>query len=61
MNKFGIYMWGLVSIDLIPAGSLVAEYTGEVLTKREGDKRGHFYDLEGMSYLFDLNDPYDDD
>ena len=54
-------MWGLVSIDLIPAGSLVAEYTGEVLTKREGDKRGHFYDLEGMSYLFDLNDPYDDD
>jgi hypothetical protein len=37
-------MWGLFSIDEIPAGGLVLEYTGEVLTKREGDKRGMEYD-----------------
>ena len=37
-------MWGLFSMELIPAGAFVMEYTGEVLTAREGDARGKFYD-----------------
>jgi histone-lysine N-methyltransferase SUV39H len=54
-------MWGLFSMELIPAGAFVIEYTGEVLTAREGDARGRFYDQIGMSYLFDMNDPDEDD
>jgi histone-lysine N-methyltransferase SUV39H len=32
------------------------EYLGEVITAKEGDKRGKIYDKNGMSYLFDMND-----
>ena len=50
-------MWGLFALEDIPAGAFVLEYTGEVITKKEGDKRGKNYDKVGMSYLFDMNDP----
>lgn len=54
-------MWGLFSQELIPAGAFVVEYVGEVLTAKEGDKRGKTYDDMGMSYLFDMNDPDESD
>ena len=50
-------MWGLFALEEIPAGAYVLEYTGEVLTKKEGDKRGALYDRKGLNYLFDMNDP----
>ena len=50
-------MWGLFALEPIPAGAYVVEYTGEVLTAKDGDMRGKFYDEIGMSYLFDMNDP----
>jgi len=53
-------MWGLFAQEFIPAGSFVLEYVGEVVTARDGDKRGRVYDRIGMSYLFDMND-YDED
>ena len=31
------------------------------MTKKEGDKRGKFYDKIGLNYLFDMNDPDEDD
>jgi len=31
------------------------------LTAKEGDERGKSYDDQGMSYLFDMNDPDDED
>jgi hypothetical protein len=37
------------------------EYVGEVLTAKEGDKRGRIYDQIGMSYLFDMNEPDETD
>lgn len=52
-----ILMWGLFTLEDIPAGAFILEYTGEVITKKEGDKRGKHYDKVGMSYLFDMNDP----
>ena len=54
-------MWGLVSLDEIPAGAFVVEYRGEVLTKKEGDRRGAIYDKNGMNYLYDMNDPNEED
>lgn len=55
-----LVMWGLFASEFIPAGSFVVEYIGEVVTAKEGDKRGKIYDRQGMSYLFDMND-YDED
>lgn len=54
-------MWGLFALEEIPAGAYVLEYVGEVLTAKEGDKRGRIYDQIGMSYLFDMNDADDSD
>jgi SET domain-containing protein len=49
-------MWGLIALEPIPAGAFVIQYVGEVLTARDGDKRGKIYDQIGMSYLFDMNE-----
>jgi histone-lysine N-methyltransferase SUV39H len=54
-------MWGLFALEPIPAGAFVVEYVGEILTAKEGDKRGRYYDQLGMSYLFDMNDVDEDD
>ena len=37
-------MWGLFALETIPAGAFVVEYVGEVLTTKDGDRRGHDYD-----------------
>jgi SET domain-containing protein len=37
-------MWGLFALENIPAGAFVVEYLGEVLTAKEGDRRGKIYD-----------------
>lgn len=54
-------MWGLFALEEIPSGAFVIEYTGEILTKKEGDKRGAIYDKIGLNYLFDMNDPDEQD
>jgi hypothetical protein len=54
-------MWGLFAEEFIPAGAFVVEYVGEVVTAKDGDKRGRIYDSLGMSYLFDMNDFDEDD
>lgn len=37
------------------------EYRGEIVTKKQGDMRGSYYDDTGLSYLFDMNDPLEDE
>jgi histone-lysine N-methyltransferase SUV39H len=48
-------MWGLMTRVDIPANTFVIEYTGEVITKKEADHRGLYYDKLYSNYLFDLN------
>jgi SET domain-containing protein len=50
-------MWGLFAMEDIEEGSFLCEYKGEILTKKQGDMRGSFYDSQGLSYLFDMNEP----
>jgi SET domain-containing protein len=52
-----INMWGLFALEDIPAGAFLMEYNGEIVTKKHGDMRGTYYDANGLSYLFDMNDP----
>lgn len=32
-----------------------------MVSKKQGDMRGAFYDLQGLSYLYDMNDPLEDE
>jgi hypothetical protein len=56
-----IMMWGLYAMEEIPIGSFIVEYVGETVTKKQGDMRGTFYDAQGLSYLFDMNDALPDE
>jgi len=51
-----ILMWGLFAMEEIPAGAFLMEYVGEMVTKKQGDMRGTYYDSNGLSYLFDMNE-----
>lgn len=47
--------WGVRTERPIAKGAYICEYVGEVITNEEGDKRGKQYDIEGRTYLFDLD------
>ncbi|XP_064631854.1 histone-lysine N-methyltransferase SUV39H2-like [Lineus longissimus] len=47
--------WGVKALQKIKKGTFVMEYVGEVITSEEAEGRGHIYDAEGMTYLFDLD------
>lgn len=47
---------GLFSDEIIiKNGEFVMEYTGEVISDKEAERRGNFYEANSCSYLFDLN------
>lgn len=47
--------WGVKTLERIPKGSFVIEYTGEVINNKEAEVRGVRYDEQGVTYLFDLD------
>ncbi|KAG5890552.1 hypothetical protein JTB14_028303 [Gonioctena quinquepunctata] len=47
--------WGVKAMRKIHCGEFVCEYVGEVITHEEAEIRGHTYDEEGRTYLFDLD------
>ncbi|KAF5769695.1 putative [histone H3]-lysine(4) N-trimethyltransferase chromatin remodeling SET family [Helianthus annuus] len=50
--------WGAFSKDSVPKDGYLGEYTGELISHYEADKRGKIYDRENCSFLFNLNDQY---
>ena len=55
LANFSAKMWGLKAKAFLPANTYVVEYCGEIITKKEGDRRGEKYDSVNCNYLFDLN------
>ncbi|MBN3296860.1 histone-lysine N-methyltransferase SUV39H1 isoform X1 [Amia ocellicauda] len=47
--------WGVRTMERIRKNSFVMEYVGEIITSEEAERRGHIYDRQGATYLFDLD------
>ncbi|RXM97630.1 Histone-lysine N-methyltransferase SUV39H1 [Acipenser ruthenus] len=47
--------WGVRTMEKIRKNSFVMEYVGEIITSEEAERRGHIYDRQGATYLFDLD------
>lgn len=50
--------WGAFIKNSVNKHDYLGEYTGELISHREADKRGKIYDRANSSFLFDLNDQY---
>lgn len=47
--------YGLYSRTTIPKEEFIGEYTGEVISRSEGNRRGAMYHVLGQEYLFIIN------
>ncbi|XP_050237009.1 histone-lysine N-methyltransferase EZA1 isoform X2 [Mercurialis annua] len=50
--------WGAFLKNSVNKNDYLGEYTGELISHREADKRGKIYDRANSSFLFDLNEQY---
>ncbi|TXG63294.1 hypothetical protein EZV62_010288 [Acer yangbiense] len=56
LSKSDVAGWGAFLKNSVNKNDYLGEYTGELITHREADKRGKIYDRANSSFLFDLND-----
>ncbi|QIW97884.1 hypothetical protein AMS68_003402 [Peltaster fructicola] len=49
-----VHELGLYACEAIPKDRFIGEYKGELLRKKEADRRGAIYDHQKLSYLFTL-------
>ncbi|CAI5734010.1 unnamed protein product [Peronospora destructor] len=50
--------WGAYALEPIRKDEFVLEYTGELITDDEAERRGALYDRKCVSYLFGVNSDY---
>ncbi|CAK9322298.1 unnamed protein product [Citrullus colocynthis] len=58
LGKSDVAGWGAFLKNSVNKNEYLGEYTGELISHREADKRGKIYDRANSSFLFDLNDQY---
>lgn len=58
LGKSDVAGWGAFLKNSVSRHDYLGEYTGELISHREADKRGKIYDRENSSFLFNLNDQF---
>ncbi|XP_068660025.1 histone-lysine N-methyltransferase EZ3 isoform X2 [Aristolochia californica] len=58
LGKSDVAGWGAFIKNPVNKNDYLGEYTGELISHKEADKRGKIYDRANSSFLFDLNDQY---
>ncbi|KAM7516507.1 hypothetical protein LguiA_006090 [Lonicera macranthoides] len=58
LGRSDISGWGAFLKNSVSKHEYLGEYTGEIISHREADKRGKIYDRVDSSFLFNLNDQY---
>ncbi|XP_022855809.1 histone-lysine N-methyltransferase EZA1-like isoform X1 [Olea europaea var. sylvestris] len=58
LAKSNVAGWGAFLKSSVNKNDYLGEYTGELISHQEADKRGKIYDRANSSFLFDLNDQY---
>ncbi|XP_058199025.1 histone-lysine N-methyltransferase EZA1 isoform X3 [Rhododendron vialii] len=58
LAKSEVAGWGAFLKNPVNKNDYLGEYTGELISHREADKRGKIYDRANSSFLFDLNDQF---
>ncbi|XWS33589.1 hypothetical protein CRYUN_Cryun22dG0096200 [Craigia yunnanensis] len=56
LGRSDVSGWGAFLKNSVGKHGYLGEYTGELISHREADKRGKIYDRENSSFLFNLND-----
>ncbi|KAJ2549495.1 hypothetical protein EV175_004428 [Coemansia sp. RSA 1933] len=55
IRRFAQKGWGAITKRMIPRGTFIAEYVGEVISFEEAERRGLEDTAVGLTYLFDLD------
>eukprot|EP00798_Chlamydomonas_sp_ICE-L_P004267 gene4267-14378_t len=58
MGESTIQGWGAFVLDACKKDDFLGEYTGDLITQDEADRRGRIYDKINNSYLFNLNEQW---
>ncbi|KAL6898089.1 hypothetical protein ACP4OV_006685 [Aristida adscensionis] len=58
LGKSDVSGWGAFLKNAVNKHEYLGEYTGELISHKEADKRGKIYDRENSSFLFNLNNEY---
>lgn len=58
LGRSDVSGWGAFLKNNVAKHEYLGEYTGELISHHEADKRGKIYDRENSSFLFNLNDQY---